>query len=57
MNDPAFQSASDVLRSIRGKRISSIELLESYIERTGHLNPRINGGMEPDSKRLRCQIA
>ncbi len=42
MNELPFQSATELLKAIREKRVGSAELLEIYIERYERLNPRLN---------------
>ncbi len=42
MKDPAFLSAVELASSIRKGRISSVELLDYYIERVKRFNPMIN---------------
>ncbi len=48
MNEPAFQSATELLKSIREKRVGSGELLELYINRYKRLNPKINAIVATD---------
>jgi amidase len=48
MNDFAFQSAVELTRAIRDRRISSLELLALYIERVESLNPAINAIVATD---------
>ncbi len=46
MNTLPFQSATELVRAIREKQISSAELLATYIERVERLNPSINAIVE-----------
>ena len=48
MSDVAFQSATELTRAIRDRRIGSAELLELYIERYERLNPKINAIVATD---------
>ncbi len=48
MNEWAFQSASELANAIKIQKISSVDLLEIYIERTNRLNPRINAIISTD---------
>ncbi|NNF98120.1 MAG: amidase [Desulfobacteraceae bacterium] len=59
MVELAFQSATQLLESIRKRRISSVELLELYNERYKRLNPRINAIVTTDfeSARIRAKEA
>ncbi|MCF8110013.1 MAG: amidase [Desulfobacteraceae bacterium] len=42
MNEPAFESAVDLAAAIKAGRISSVELLDYYLERVRRLNPGLN---------------
>lgn len=55
MSEPAFQSATELLKSIQKKRISSIELLELYIKRYERLNPKINAIVAADFENARAR--
>lgn len=48
MTDLAFQSTTDLVNAIKRRRIQSIELLELYIERMQHHNPKINAIVATD---------
>ncbi len=48
MDEIAFQSAVYLTNAIQDKIISSSELLELYIKRYDHLNPRINAIVDTD---------
>ncbi len=52
-NDVAFQSATELVRAIQDRRISSLELLELYIERFERLNPVINAIVATDFENAR----
>lgn len=53
MNELAFQSASELTRAIQDRRISSLELLELYMERVARLNPDINAIVATDFESAR----
>jgi amidase len=55
MSETAFQSATNLLKAIRDRRISSAELLELYIERYERLNPKINAIIATDLENARAQ--
>ncbi|MFW6052468.1 MAG: amidase [Desulfosalsimonas sp.] len=42
MNEPAFESAVELAAAIKAGRISSVELLDYYLERVRRLNPGLN---------------
>ena len=42
MTDLAFRSALDLAAAIRGKELSSLELLDHLLERVARHNPRLN---------------
>ena len=53
VKDPAFLSASQLARSIRGRRIGSRELLEHYVERIDRFNPVLNAVVARDLESAR----
>lgn len=53
MNEVAFQSATELIKTIRERRIGSAELLEIYIERYERLNPKINAIVATDFETAR----
>jgi amidase len=53
MNNFAQLSATKLVKAIHDKRISSVELLELFIERYERLNPRINAIVETDLENAR----
>jgi amidase len=55
MSETAFQSATNLLKAIRDRRISSVELLELYIERYEKLNPKINAVVAIDLENARAR--
>ena len=59
MNDFAYASATKLTKAIQAKRISSVELLELYIERYERLNPLINAivATDFDNARIRARAA
>jgi len=59
MNDFTYASATKLTKAIQAKRISSVELLELYIERYERLNPRINAivAVDFDNARIRARAA
>lgn len=59
MNELAFQSAAKQAEAILQKRISSVELLDYYLERVERFNPKLNAIVQmcPDEARKRAQQA
>jgi len=59
MNDFAYASATQLVKAIQDKHISSLELLELYIKRYERLNPRINAivAVDFDNARNRARAA
>jgi len=55
MSELAFQSATELTKAIRDRRIGSAELLELYIERYERLNPGINAIVATDFETARNQ--
>jgi amidase len=55
--DPTFLSATELLAELRGKRISSGELLEHYLDRIERHNPDVNAVVTLDTERARAQAA
>lgn len=55
MTDQAFNSATALAASIRGKKISSLELLDYYIGRVERFNPALNAIVVEDYDRARAQ--
>ncbi|HMJ74996.1 MAG TPA: amidase family protein, partial [Iamia sp.] len=57
--DHAFMSAPALAAAIRAKEISSVELLELYLDRIARLNPGINAvvTIDEDAARTRAQEA
>lgn len=55
--DPTFLSATELLDELRGKRISSSELLEHYLDRVERHNPDVNAVVTLDTERAREQAA
>jgi amidase len=53
MNEFVFQSATELTRAIQDRRISSVELLELYIQRFQRLNPVINAIVATDFENAR----
>ena len=53
MSEVAFQSATELTKAIRDRRIGSAELLELYIERYERLNPEINAIVATDLETAR----
>lgn len=48
MTDLSFESAVDLVKAIKSRKIRSIELLEHYIERMQRYNPQINAIIATD---------
>ncbi len=57
MRDLAFQSALEQIQAIRAKRITSLGLLERYLERVTRLNPTINAVVAMDVEGARRRAA
>ncbi len=55
MMEITFQSATHLAKAIQDKRISSVELLEYYIERVERLNPLINAVVATDFNNARVR--
>ena len=55
MNEFAFLSATELLKAIRDKKISSVELLNLYIERFERFNPGINAIVMTDFDSARAR--
>jgi amidase len=53
LSDFVFQSATKLVRAIQDRRISSLELLELYVERFERLNPVINAIVATDFENAR----
>ena len=53
MDDIAFSSATDLTAALRSKRISSLELLDLYLDRVERLNPAINAVVTLGADRAR----
>jgi amidase len=49
----AFATAGEMLRALRAREVSAVELLELHIERGNRLNPAINAIVTPDYDRAR----
>ncbi|MFW6283794.1 MAG: amidase [Desulfosalsimonas sp.] len=59
MNEPAFQSAAQTARAIRGGRISAEEMLDLCLSRVEQFNPKLNAIVQtcPEAARKRAQQA
>ena len=55
MDEYPFKSAVDLVKAIKGKKISSSELLEIYIERYKRFNPLINAIVFTDLENARAK--
>ena len=55
MSELAFQSATELLKAIQDRNISSVELLNHYIERLERLNPNINAIVTTDFDNARAR--
>jgi amidase len=57
MTDLAFQSATDLVASIKKQEISAAELLDYYLERIERLNPALNAVVATDAAAARERAA
>ncbi|MBI1891158.1 MAG: amidase [Burkholderiales bacterium] len=59
MKDTAFHTTTELLRELQQKHISSVELLDLYIDRFERINPRINAivATDFDNARKRAHAA
>lgn len=59
MSRKAFQPASELVKAIKNKKISSLDLLEAYIDRIENYNPELNAviAAEYDAARSRAKKA
>jgi amidase len=55
--DLGLWSASELVESLRAKRVSSVELLDEYLARIEKLNPAVNAVVTLDAERARAQAA
>ena len=55
--DLGLRSASELLSMLRAKEVSSVELLDHYLERVDHLNPALNAVVTLDTDRARRSAA
>ena len=55
MDKLAFQSASDLLKAIKERRLGSLELLDHYIKRIEKFNPAINAVVATDFEKARAR--
>ncbi|CAN0555492.1 unnamed protein product, partial [Laminaria digitata] len=57
--DPWFMGAAELAAEIRGKRISSTELLDGYLDRIGRHNPALNAIiiLDEDAARQAAKVA
>ena len=53
--DLPYRSATDLCAAIRHREISSLELLDCYLERVDRLNPRINAVVAQDREGARAR--
>jgi amidase len=57
MDQLAFQSASDLVKAIKERRLGSLELLDHYIKRIEKYNPAINAVVVTDFEKARARAA
>jgi len=55
MSDITFMSAASMAEQIRGRKLSSVEVLEAYLARIQLLNPRLNTFVQIDYDGALCQ--
>jgi amidase len=55
--DLGLWSASELVASLRAKRVSSVELLDEYLARIEKLNPMVNAVVTLDGERARARAA
>jgi Asp-tRNA(Asn)/Glu-tRNA(Gln) amidotransferase A subunit family amidase len=53
MNDLTFLSAAEMVRLIRARKISPVELAEAHLRKIERLNPKINAFVQVDADRVR----
>jgi amidase len=53
MTELHFRSATELSRALRRKEVSSLELLDHYLDRLAKWNPRINAVVHVDAERAR----
>lgn len=54
MTDLAFRSAGELARAVAEQEVSSVELLDHFLERVDRLNPRINAVVARDEPGARA---
>lgn len=55
MNDPTLQSAVEMARQIREKKISPVDLAEAHLDKIRRLNPKLNAYVHVDPERVRSE--
>ncbi|MHB8682789.1 MAG: amidase family protein, partial [Dehalococcoidia bacterium] len=55
MSDLPFASATGLVEALRGKRISSRELLDIYLHRIERYNPKVNAVVTLDEEAARTE--
>ena len=55
MDDLVFSSAKTLARSIREKKVSSVEVVDAYISRVEEINPKLNCTVQLSAEKARAQ--
>lgn len=55
MNDLIYASASELARAIRGKEVSSLEVVDAYVEQIKKVNPGLNAVVQLSEEQARAR--